>query len=156
MAGGAPMAAVISQMRGQSQGPQGAQFTPLESNPYAPQLPSSQNLNPYSQPSALNQQMARQRSEMRMDPYAQGLQNLYSMFSTQRQPLPMPQYTVPGLNFRPNMRGSQEVLRRVAPSVAEQRRLQAIEDARRAAEEAAAQGGDGGALQSYYDYGGGG
>ena len=138
--GGSPIARVIGQMRGQPQGPQGAQFTPLEANPYAPQLPSSQNLNPYSQPSALNQQMAAQRSEMRMDPYAQGLQNLYSMFNTPRPMLPMPQYTVPGLSYRPNMQGSQEVLRRVAPSVAEQQRRQAIEDARRAAEEAAAQG----------------
>ena len=115
----------------------GAQFTPLEANPYAPQLPSSQNLNPYSQPSALNQQMARQRSEMRMDPYAQGLQNLYSMFNTPRSMLPMPQYRVPGLGYRPDIAGAQQNLRRVAPSVAEQRRVQAIEDARRAAEEAA-------------------
>jgi len=137
MAGGAPMAAVISQMRGQSQGQQGAEYTPVESNPYSPQLSSRQVANPYSQPSALNQQMLARRSEAQFDPYAQGLQNLYSMFSMQRQPFPMPQYTVPGLSYRPNTQGSQEVLRRVAPSVAEQRRVQAIEDARRAAEEAA-------------------
>jgi hypothetical protein len=72
-----------------------------------------------------------------MDPYAQGLQNLYSMFNAPRQMMPMPQYTVPGLSYRPNMQSGQEVLRRVAPSVAEQQRRQAIEDARRAAEEAA-------------------
>jgi hypothetical protein len=81
--------------------------------------------------------MAAQRSEMRMDPYAQGLQNLYSMFNAPRQMMPMPQYTVPGLSYRPNMQSGHEVLRRVAPSVAEQQRRQAIEDARRAAEEAA-------------------
>lgn len=68
------------------------------------------------------------------NPYGQGLQSIYTMFNRPQ----MPMYRVPALNYRPNMQNAQEVLRRVAPSVEEQRRLQAIEDARRAAEEAAA------------------
>ncbi len=139
MAGGPMISAMAQVEAAKAAGARGngAQFTPLASNPYAPQLSSAQTLDPYSRPSALNQQMAAQRSEMRMDPYAQGLQNLYSMFNAPRQMMPMPQYTVPGLSYRPNMQSGQEVLRRVAPSVAEQQRRQAIEDARRAAEEAA-------------------
>lgn len=113
--------------------PYGSETVPVQSNPYSSRLSSNQNLNPYSQPSALNQQMM-QRSAMQPSPYLAGLQNLYSMFNAPRQYAPMPQYRSPALNYRPDMAGAQENLRRVAPSVMEQQRLQAIEDARMAAE----------------------
>jgi hypothetical protein len=46
----------------------------------------------------------------------------------------MPAY---GNSYKPNMSGITDNLKRVAPSVQEQQRLQAIEDARIAAEKAA-------------------
>lgn len=48
-----------------------------------------------------------------------------------------PNYQSQALNYRPNMTGAMQSLNRVVPSVAEQQRLQAIEDARIAAEAAA-------------------
>lgn len=107
---------------------------------------------PLPRTSPLAQQMMDRSNAV--NPYGQGLQSIYSMFNAPRQLAPMPVYRNPALNYRPNMQSAQDALRRVAPSVEEQRRLQAIEDARRAAEEAAA--AEAASLQSYYDYGGGG
>jgi hypothetical protein len=51
------------------------------------------------------------------------------------QRAPMPQYRSSALNYRPDMTNARQNLSRVVPSVAEQQRLQAIEDARIAAEQ---------------------
>ena len=47
----------------------------------------------------------------------------------------MPLYRSSALNYRPDMARAQQNLSSVSPSVAEQQRLQAIEDARIAAEQ---------------------
>ena len=153
---GPAMGQVISQMEAANRsGGRGADYTPVQSNIYGSPFTSRQ-AGPLPRTSPLAQQMM-QRSSANINPYGQGLQSIYTMFNAPRQLAPMPMYRVPALGYRPDMQSSQEVLRRVAPSVAEQQRRQAIEDARRAAEEAAAAGDGGGSgLQSYYDsYGGG-
>jgi hypothetical protein len=136
MAGGSPIARVVGQIDAANRGsaPQGASYTPVEANVYGSPFTSQQTATmPRTSPLAL-QMMQRSNA---VNPYGQGLQSIYSMFNAPRQLAPMPIYSVPALNYRPNMQSAQEVLKRVAPSVAEQQRLQAIEDARRAAEEEA-------------------
>lgn len=137
MAGGGPMVSVMSQIDAANRGGagRGAGYTPVEANVYGSPF-TSQQATPLPRTSPLALQMM-QRSNA-VNPYGQGLQSIYSMFNAPRQLAPMPVYRNPALNYRPNMQSAQDALRRVAPSVEEQRRLQAIEDARRAAEEAAA------------------
>jgi len=135
MAGGAsPIARVMGQIdaANSSGAARGAGYTPVEANVYGSPF-TSQQATPLPRTSPLALQMM-QRSNA-VNPYGQGLQSIYSMFNRPQ----MPMYRVPALAYRPDMQSSQEVLRRVAPSVAEQQRRQAIEDARRAAEEAARQ-----------------
>ena len=132
MAGGGPMVSVMSQIDAANRGGagRGAGYTPVEANVYGSPF-TSQQATPLPRTSPLALQMM-QRSNA-VNPYGQGLQSIYSMFNRPQ----MPMYRVPALAYRPDMQSSQEVLQRVAPSVAEQQRRQAIEDARRAAEEAA-------------------
>lgn len=112
----------------------GATYTPVEANVYGSPF-TSQQATPLPRTSPLALQMM-QRSNA-VNPYGQGLQSIYSMFNAPRQLAPMPMYRNLALNYRPSMQSSQEVLQRVAPSVALQQQRAAEEEARRAAEEAA-------------------
>jgi hypothetical protein len=115
----------------------GAEYTPAQTrSTYTPAFSSQQTAQPGIQ--GLPQQMAPQAP--------QGLQGLMSQIMARYQNpyqmqmrAPMPQYMSSALNYRPDIAGAQQNLSRVAPSVAEQQRLQAIEDARIAAEQAAQQ-----------------
>ena len=156
MAGGSPMIKAISSMQGQTSSQGGAEYAPAPTRAtYQPAFSSQQTAQPVIQASP--QQMMPQAPQG-----FQGLQGLMSqMMARYQNPYqmqmraPMPQYRSPALDYRPDMSMAQQSLSRVAPSVAEQQRLQAIEDARIAAEHG---GGDnfGGALQGYYDSSGGG
>jgi hypothetical protein len=127
--GGMASRAIESQTPAQG----GAQYTPAQTrNTYQPAFSSQQSAQPA--PQGLPQQMAPQAP--------QGLQGLMAqMMSRYQNPYQMqmrasmPQYQNPALSYRPDMAGPQQNLSRVAPSVAEQQRLQAIEDARIAAEQ---------------------
>jgi hypothetical protein len=83
---------------------------------------------------------AQQMMQRAMAPQVMGLPAaLMQMQGQLTQPMmrgPIPQYVNPALNYRPDMTQVQTNLNRVVPSVAEQQRLQAIEDARIAAEKA--------------------
>jgi hypothetical protein len=130
-----------------------AQYTPAQTrSTYNPAFSSQQTAQ--AMPQAAPQQMMPQAPQN-----FQGLQGLMAQMMSryqnprqmqQRAPMPMtmPQYRNTALSYRPNMTNAQQNLSRVAPSVAEQQRLQAIEDARIAAEQAA--------QQPQYDYYGGG
>jgi hypothetical protein len=134
--GGFGQALVNSGMRmggqapAQSQG--GAEYTeaPTRST-YTPAFSSQQTAQPVIQ--GLPQQMAPQGLQGLMSQIMSRYQNPYQM----QMRAPMPQYRSSALNYRPDIAGAQQNLNRVAPSVAEQQRLQAIEDARIAAEQAA-------------------
>jgi hypothetical protein len=130
MAGGSPMIKALSSMQGQTPSQGGAEYTPAQTRPtYTPAFSSQQT--PQATPQTAPQQPV------------QGLQGLMSqMMARYQNPYqmqmraPMPQYRNPALNYRPDMTMAQQSLSRVSPSVAEQQRVQAIEDARIAAEEA--------------------
>jgi len=88
------------------------------------------------------QQMMMQRQTPQFNPFQQQMMGLpaalMQMQGQLNQPMmrnSMPIYQNPALGFRPNMQNAQQALGRVV-NIAEQKRLQAIEDARRAAEEA--------------------
>jgi hypothetical protein len=129
---GPAMARFADQQQGQGQS--GAEYTPAQTRAtYSPAFSSQQTAQPGIQ--GLPQQMAPQAP--------QGLQGLMSQIMARYQNpyqmqmrAPMPQYMSSALNYRPDITGAQQNLSRVAPSVAEQQRLQAIEDARIAAEQA--------------------
>jgi hypothetical protein len=137
MAGGSPMIKAISSMQGQTSSQGGAEYAPAPTRAtYQPAFSSQQTAQPVIQ--AQPQQMMPQAPQG-----FQGLQGLMSqMMARYQNPYqmqmraPMPQYRSPALDYRPDMSMAQQSLSRVAPSVAEQQRLQAIEDARIAAEEA--------------------
>ena len=146
-------------MGGQAPAQGGAEYTPAQTRAaYNPAFSSRQTAQPATQ--GLPQQMAPQAPQApQASQNAQGLQGLMAQMMSryqnprqmqQRAPMPMnmPQYRNSALNYRPNIAVAQQNLSRVAPSVAEQQRLQAIEDARIAAEQAA--------QQPQYDYYGGG
>jgi hypothetical protein len=102
--------------------------------PASPQQMQQRPMSPLVQQQMMSRQMGPQNF--------QGLQGLLSqMMARYQNPqqmmrrAPMPQYRSSALNYRPNMTNAQQNLSRVAPSVAEQQRLQAIEDARIAAEQ---------------------
>mgnify|MGYP007049615355 CR=1 FL=1 len=161
--GGFGQALVNSGMRigGQapSQGQGGADYSaPAPMTPYrsafgSQQSPiTSQQLTPFAQ-----QMMQRSMAPNPMVQEAMGLQAALAQMGAQfNQPMmrsqfmSMPTYQNPALSYRPDIASVQQNLSRVVPSVAEQQRLQAIEDARIAAEQAA--------QQPQYDYysGGGG
>jgi len=130
MAGGSPMIKALSSMKGQTPSQGVAQYTPAQTrSTYTPAFSSQQT--PQATPQAAPQQPV------------QGLQGLMSqMMARYQNPYqmqmgaPMPQYRSPALSYRPDMTMAQQSLSRVAPSVVEQQRLQAIEDARIAAEQA--------------------
>lgn len=110
------------------------------------QAPVYQPTQSAPQMSPFVQQMMMQRQMPQFNPFQQQMMGLpaalMQMQGRLNQPMmrgQMPMYQNPALGFRPNMQNAQQSLRNVAPSVAEQRRLQGIEDARRAAEEAARQ-----------------
>ena len=138
-------------------GPSNISPMPTMSNdlirPVAPQTP--QQLSPFAQ-----QMMQRSMAPQPIMGLPAALMQMRGQLNQPMMRPQMPTYQNPALGYRPNMAPAMEALNRVQPSVAEQQRRQAVEDARRAAEEAAAAaaaGGDGGpALQSYYDWGGGG
>ena len=74
----------------------------------------------------------------------QSMANQFAPISQQQNPMDqfykqqqMPEYKNPALNYRPDMSGITANLKRVVPSVQEQQRLQAIEDARIRAEQEA-------------------
>jgi CxxC motif-containing protein (DUF1111 family) len=133
-----------------------AQYTPAQTRAtYNPAFSSQQTAQAAPQPAiqGLPQQMRPQAPQN-----TQGLQGLMSQMMSryqnpsqmqQRAPMPMtmPQYRNTALSYRPDMANAQQNLSRVAPSVAEQQRLQAIEDARIAAEQPPQD-------NNYYNYGG--
>ena len=115
-----------------------SQFGDKPPIPAAPQQMQQRLMSPLVQQQMMSRQMGPQNF--------QGLQGLMSQIMARYQNpqqmmrrAPMPQYRSSALNFRPNMMNAQQSLSRVAPSVAEQQRRQAIEDARIAAEQAAQQ-----------------
>ena len=126
----------------------GAQYTEAPTRAtYQPAFSSQQTAQ--ATPQAAPQHMMPQAPQS-----LQGLQGLMAqMMSRYQNPYqtmqraPMPQYRSPALDYRPDMTNAQQNLSRVAPSVAEQQRLQAIEDARIAAEQPPQD-------NNYYDYGG--
>jgi hypothetical protein len=111
----------------------GAGYTPAQTrSPYQSAFNSQQTAQPAAQ--GMPQQMAPQGLQGLMSQIMARYQNPYQMM----QRAPMPQYRSSALEYRPNMLSAQQKLNKVAPSVAEQQRLQAIEDARIAAEQEAA------------------
>jgi hypothetical protein len=153
MAGGSPITKVLASTQGQAPAQGVPQYTPAQTRAtYNPAFSSQQTAQPVIQ--GLPQQMAPQAPQVSQN--AQGLQGLMSQMMSQYQnprqmqqrapmPMNMPQYRSSALSYRPNTAGAQQNLSRVVPSVAEQQRVQAIEDARIAAEQAA--------QQQSYDYG---
>jgi hypothetical protein len=122
---GPAMARFADQQQGQGQS--GAEYTPAQTRAtYSPAFSSQQTAQ------GMPQQMAPQGLQGLMSQIMARYQNPYQM-----QRAPMPQYMSSALNYRPDIAGAQQNLSRVAPSVAEQQRLQAIEDARIAAEQEA-------------------
>ena len=108
--------------------------------------------------SPIVQQMAQRIQAQQSNPFASGLQSLYSQFNVPQQtmapraPMQMPVYQNPALNYRPNMQQVQQNLSRVKPSVyktdldaARQRiaELEAAEQARQAQQD----------QYNYYNYG---
>ena len=126
------------------------QYTPAQTRAtYQPAFSSQQTAQ--AMPQASPRQMMPQAPQS-----LQGLQGLMSqMMSRYQSPYqmmqraPMPQYRSSALDYRPDMTNARQNLSRVAPSVAEQQRLQAIEDARIAAEQ-----GSGESYNSFNDVGG--
>jgi hypothetical protein len=128
------MGGAVGNFGNQSSAQGGAGYTPAQtSSPYQSAFSSKQTAQPPAQ--GMSQQMAPQGLQGLMSQIMARYQNPYQM----QMGAPMPQYKSSALNYRPNMSGVQQNLGRVAPSVAEQQRLQAIEDARIAAEQAAMQ-----------------
>ena len=133
------------------QGQGGANYSaPAPMTPYQSAFRSQQNsitpqqLTPFAQ-----QMMQRSMAPSPMVQEAMGLQAALAQMGAQfNQPMmrsqfmPMPTYQNPALSYRPDMTSAQQSLSRVVPSVAEQQRLQAIEDARIAAEQEAASAQD--------------
>jgi hypothetical protein len=112
----------------------GAAYTPVQQGPaYQPQYQQYQPQTGSAQP----------QFQQQMPNYQSGLQAaMMQMMQQYSRPMmrePMQQglmpYNSPALNYRPDMSSATAKLKRVAPSVAEQQRLQAIEDARIAAEQ---------------------
>ena len=134
-----PIARLVA-AQGQTPSQGGVEYAPAQTRAtYQPAFSSQQTAQPVIQ--APPQQMMPQAPQG-----FQGLQGLMSqMMARYQNPYqmqmraPMPQYRSPALDYRPDMSMAQQSLSRVAPSVAEQQRLQAIEDARIAAEQAAQQ-----------------
>jgi hypothetical protein len=123
-------------------------YRPTFSNQQSPI--TSQQLSPFAQ-----QMMQRSMAPNPMVQEAMGLQAALAQMGAQfNQPMMrsqfMPTYQNPALSYRPDLTSVQQNLSRVVPSVAEQQRLQAIEDARIAAEQAAQQPQD----NNYYGGGG--
>jgi len=147
--GGGPISRLAA-MGDQGQGQGGAGYTPAQTrSTYNPAF-SSQQTAPQAMPQQMQQRSMSplvQQQRMQQAPQNfQGLQGLMSQIMSRYQNpyqmqmrAPMPQYRSSALNYRPDMTNAQQNLSRVAPSVAEQQRLQAIEDARIAAEQAAQQ-----------------
>ena len=132
---GPTISAVNAQAPAQQATNTGAAYTPIKQGPvyqpdyrrYQPQIkstqPQYQQMPDYQSglQSAMMQLMQQYSRPMMREPIQQGLAP----------------YRSPALNYRPDMASITANLNRVAPSVAEQQRLQAIEDARIAAEKAA-------------------
>jgi len=93
----------------------------------------------YSAPQQAPQQSLGQNvQEMGLDVLYQNMMQQMGQFQQQQPALQqMPAYRSPALNYRPNIQAVQANLKNVAPSVQEQQRLQAIEDARIRAEQEA-------------------
>jgi hypothetical protein len=148
MSGGNPMASAIAQInaansQGESIGPTPGYVSPSQlgqqNTGYQPTTETAPQVSPFVQ------QMMMQRQMPQFNPYQQpimGLPALLMQLQMQgrlNQPMmrsPMPIYQNPALAYRPDMSSITANLNRVVPSVAEQQRLQAIEDARIAAEKA--------------------
>ena len=150
------MAALGNQ--GPAQG--GAQYTEAPTRAtYQPAF-SSQQTAPQAMPQQMQQRsMSPLVQQQRMQQAPQNLQGLQGLLAQMMngyqspfqmmQRAPMPQYRSLALDYRPDMTNARQNLSRVAPSVAEQQRLQAIEDARIAAEQ-----GSGESYNSFNDVGG--
>ena len=136
-------------MGGRAPAQDGAEYTEAPTRAtYQPAF-SSQQTAPQAAPQQMQQMQQRSMSplvqQQRMSQAPQNLQGLQGLMSQMMtgyqtpfqmmQRAPMPQYRSSALNYRPNMTNAQQNLSRVVPSVAEQQRLQAIEDARIAAEQ---------------------
>jgi hypothetical protein len=129
-----------------AQGQGGADYSaPAPMTPYASAFSSRQGAAAPQQLSPFAQQMMQSsRAPNPMFQEAMGLQAALAQMGAQfNQPMmrsqfmPMPTYQSSALSYRPDIASVQQNLSRVVPSVAEQQRLQAIEDARIAAEQAA-------------------
>jgi hypothetical protein len=142
MSGGmGPIASAMNQVNsaygGNRSGPGGS--TPNYVPPsQLSQAPAYRPTQAEPQVSPFVQQMMMQRQMSQFNPYQQQMIGLPALLMQMQgrvnQPMmrgPMPTYQNPALAYRPDMQQTQAGLRRVAPSVAEQNRLQAIEDAKR-------------------------
>jgi hypothetical protein len=133
---GSAVTSAIAQTNAQSNAQNsttGANYTPAQRNPiYVPQqyqpfqtqmVKGQEQLtnNQSGLQAAMAQIMQQYNRPMMKEPVQQGLSA----------------YTSPALNYKPDMSGITANLKRVAPSVVEQQRLQSIEDARIAAEQKA-------------------
>jgi hypothetical protein len=134
---GPTISAVNAQAPAQQATNTGAAYTPIKQGPVY--QPDYQRYQP--------QIKSAQPQYQQMPDYQSGLQSAMMQLMQQysrpamREPIQqgLTPYRSPALNYRPDMSGITANLSRVAPSVAEQQRLQAIEDARIAAEKAAAE-----------------
>ena len=126
------------------------QYTPPTPSPNGRYVPQYTQISPTP---FLQSVLAQQ------NPSLGGLSNLYgNLFNSPQQPAGIQQLTpmqpYVGSTYRPNMAAVRQNLNNVAPSVQEQQRLQAIEDARIRAEQEAYDAAH--PQPTYQDYGGGG
>lgn len=119
--GGSPIARAMGQIDAakggsQTQGMPSYQ-APSALSQQATGRPQVTSYTPQTNVSPIVQQMA-QRIQMQNNPFASGLQSLYSQFNTpQPMPMQMPRYQSPALAYRPDMQQVQQNLGRVRPSV---------------------------------------
>jgi phosphopentomutase len=147
MSGGGGVVDALSKM-GPSQGSNSSSMPAYGSKTVSPTAnrytPTYTPMQQSSQQTPLQQSPQQNVQDMGLEALYQSMASQYAPISQQQNPMDrfyqqpmqqqMPTY---GNSYKPNMLGVTDNLKRVAPSVQEQQRLQAIEDARRAAEEAA-------------------
>ncbi len=125
--------------------------------PITPMIPGANYQSTYNPEAILSKSMPQ------MPNYQSGLQAAMMQIMQQyNRPMMRPQmqqgltpYNSPALSYKPNMSNVTANLNRVVPSVAEQQRLQGIEDARIAAEKAAYDAANPPLSGPYYDGAGG-
>jgi len=143
-----PIASAMNQVNaaygGNRSGPGGSMPNYVPPSQLA-QAPAYRPTQAEPQVSPFVQQMMMQRQMSQFNPYQQQMIGLPALLMQMQgrvnQPMmrgPMPTYQNPALAYRPDMQNSQQALGRVV-NIAEQRRLQAIENERQAAERRAAE-----------------